>query len=173
MELTLRRPTPDDGPAHAALMTHPEVQPWLLGLPYASADAWRQRFSAPPEVQAAELQLLAFDGAQLVGSAGLHAAGPQARRRHAMSLGMSVLPQAQGQGVATTLLKALLCQADDWLGVLRVELTVFADNHRAIRLYERFGFEHEGRMRGYALRGGRYVDCLSMARLHPNPPALA
>jgi putative acetyltransferase len=28
----------------------------------------------------------------------------------------------------------------------------------------------EGLHRGYALRDGSYVDTLSMARLHPNPP---
>ena len=67
---------------------------------------------------------------------------------------------------------AITRQADDWLGVLRIELTVFADNTRAIRLYERFGFEHEGRLRGYALRDGRYVDALTMARLHPRPPMI-
>jgi hypothetical protein len=32
---------------------------------------------------------------------------------------------------------------------------------------------HEGRMRGFALRDGEYVDALMMARLHPNPPRLA
>jgi len=32
---------------------------------------------------------------------------------------------------------------------------------------------HEGTHRGYALRHGRYVDVHSMARLHPNPPAIA
>lgn len=171
MELILRRPTPDDGPAHAALMSHPEVQPWLLGLPYVSPESWRQRFSATPEVQSAELVLLALVDGHLAGSAGLHPAGPQARRRHAMSLGISVLPQVQGQGVASALMAALLRQADDWLGVLRVELNVFVDNHRAIRLYERFNFAVEGRMRGYALRHGQYVDCLSMARLRPSLPA--
>lgn len=170
MDLILRRPTPDDGPAHAALMSHPEVQPWLLGLPYVSPESWRQRFSATPEVQSTELVLLAMVEGQLVGSAGLHPVGPQARRRHAMSLGISVLPQVQGQGVASALMSALLRQADDWLGVLRVELSVFVDNHRAIRLYERFDFAVEGRMRGYALRHGQYVDCLSMARLRPSLP---
>ncbi|WAC72586.1 GNAT family N-acetyltransferase [Roseateles sp. SL47] len=166
----MRRPTPDDGPAHSALMSHPEVQPWLLGLPYVSPEAWRQRFSTTPDIQSAELTLLALQGDTLVGSAGLHPVGPHPRRRHAMSMGISVLPQVQGQGVASALMSALLRQADDWLGVLRVELTVFADNHRAIRLYERFNFAHEGRLRAYALREGRYMDCLSMARLHPSPP---
>lgn len=170
MDLTLRRPRPDDAPAFAALMSHPEVQPWLLQLPHASEAAWRQRFSTPVDTQTAELQLLAFDGERLVGSAGLHPTGPALRRRHVMSFGMGVLPEAQGLGVGKALVAALIRQADDWLGVLRLELTVFVDNERAIGLYERFGFQHEGRMRAYAMRAGRYVDCFSMARLHPNPP---
>jgi putative acetyltransferase len=59
------------------------------------------------------------------------------------------------------------------MGVLRIELTVYDDNARAIALYRKFGFEIEGRHRGYALRDGRYVDALTMARLHPAPPAFA
>lgn len=47
---------------------------------------------------------------------------------------------------------------------------MFADNTRAIALYERFGFVREGLHRCHALRDGVYVDTLSMARLHPNPP---
>ena len=62
--------------------------------------------------------------------------------------------------------------ADRWMGVLRLELIVYADNDGAIALYRNFGFEVEGRHRGYALRDGRYVDAFSMARLHPSPPLL-
>ncbi|RZI60972.1 MAG: GNAT family N-acetyltransferase [Rubrivivax sp.] len=170
--LTLRRPRPEDARAHAELMGHPGVQPSLLQLPYTSELLWQERFSKVPDTNSGELQLLAFDGERLVGSAGLHPVGPQVRRRHAMMLGIGVHPEAQGHGVGSALMDALMRQADDWLGVLRIELTVFADNPRAIRLYERFGFEHEGRLRGYALRDGRYVDALAMARLHPRPPVI-
>lgn len=173
MELSLRRPRPQDAEQMAALMSHPEVLPWLLQLPHASTESWQQRFSQPADLQSAELQLLAFDGERLLGSAGLHPAGAHQRRRHVMSLGMGVLPEAQGQGVGKALLAALIRQADDWLGVLRLELTVFCDNPRAIGLYQRFGFEIEGRLRAYALRAGRYEDCYTMARLHPQPPQWA
>ena len=44
---------------------------------------------------------------------------------------------------------------------------VYADNERAIALYRKFGFEAEGTHRAYALRDGRYVDALAMARLRP------
>ena len=70
-------------------------------------------------------------------------------------------------------MQALCDYADRWMGVLRIELTVYVDNAAAIALYRKFGFETEGRHRGYALRDGRYVDALAMARLHPNPPAAA
>jgi L-phenylalanine/L-methionine N-acetyltransferase len=66
----------------------------------------------------------------------------------------------------------LLDWADNWAAVLRIELTVFTDNARAIALYQRHGFAQEGVMRAYALRDGAYADALAMARLHPRPPAL-
>ena len=56
--------------------------------------------------------------------------------------------------------------------MLRVELVVHADNERAQALYRSMGFVEEGRHRAYALKNGRYVDAVAMARLHPNPPAL-
>jgi len=74
---------------------------------------------------------------------------------------------------SAALMLAALELADNWLNVLRIELTVYADNAAAIALYERHGFQIEGRLRAYALRGGRYVDALAMARLHPNPPQIS
>ena len=68
---------------------------------------------------------------------------------------------------------AAMCDyADRWAGALRLELTVYADNLPAIALYRKFGFEVEGTHRAYAMRDGRYVDALCMARLHPDPPQL-
>jgi putative acetyltransferase len=74
--------------------------------------------------------------------------------------------------VATALMAALCDYADRWVGVLRIELTVYTDNAMAIRLYRKFGFELEGTAKGYALRDGTYVDAHAMARLHPNPPRI-
>ena len=70
-----------------------------------------------------------------------------------------------GKGIGTALLAALVDAADRWLGLRRLELMVHADNAPALALYRRFGFEPEGRHRAYALRDGKYVDALTMARL--------
>jgi putative acetyltransferase len=56
-------------------------------------------------------------------------------------------------------------KADRWLNIRRLELVVYTDNAPAIALYERFGFEREGLLRGYAWRDGDYADCLAMARV--------
>lgn len=169
---TLRRATPDDAPAFARINSDPAVQPNLMQLPYPNVARWRQMLSDNDQPGRTDFVLLAEREGQMLGSAGLHPAGTALRRRHAAVLGISVAPEAQGQGVGRALLQALCDYADRWGQILRLELTVFADNERAIRLYRSLGFEHEGTHRGYALRDGAYADVLSMARLHPRPPRI-
>lgn len=171
----IRRAVLEDAAAFARVMGHPDVLPGLLQMPYATEALWQARLADMLALGKPDLMLVAelSDGRgapQVVGTAGLHPTSAAQRRRHAMNLGIAVHPDGQGQGVGHALVGALCDWADQWGQVLRIELTVFVDNARAIRLYERHGFVREGRHRGYALRHGRYTDVLSMARLHPNPP---
>lgn len=174
MKLTLRRVKPADAAAIAEQFSDPDVFGGTLQLPFASEEIWAQRIAGmnPPAPGSNEIVLAALIDDKPVGLAGLHPVGPQVRRRHVMGLGITVAKAAQGQGVGNALMTALLDYADNWAQVLRIELTVFHDNQRAIRLYERHGFAPEGRMRAYALRNGKYEDVLAMARLHPRPPLL-
>ena len=172
MTLTLRRVRPSDAAAMAEQLADPDVFPGLLQLPYANVELWQQRLSTPPVPGSPELMLIAERDGHAVGNAGLHPVGPQLRRRHAMMLGISVSPSARGQGVGNALMAALLDYADNWAQVLRIELNVFHDNQRAIRLYERHGFAPEGRLKAYALRDGVFEDVLAMARLHPRQPVV-
>ena len=164
--LTIRRAHPDDAPAVAAWMADPAVFAQLMQMPYPSVEMWRERLAAN-KAGSGEVSLVAVREGQPVGLASLNEPRAVWRRRHAMGLGISVAAHAHGQGVGSALMQALLDHADRWANLLRVELTVFADNARAIALYRRFGFQEEGRMRGYAWRDGAYADCLSMARLQP------
>lgn len=170
--LLIRSTTPDDAAAFARILGEPGVLLQTLQLPYPSEQKWKARLSEPPAPGSNDISLVAELGGQVVGSAGLFSPGPQVRRRHVAVLGISVATAAQGQGVGTALMQALCDYADRWGQVLRIELTVFADNARAIALYQRFGFETEGTHCGYALRDGVYADVLSMARLHPQPPTI-
>jgi putative acetyltransferase len=172
-KVSIRRARPDDAAAIARLMDEPVVYANLMQMPYASEEAQRTRIADSLVAGKSDLLLVAERDGKVVGSAGMHAAGPALRRRHVVMIGLSVVADAQRQGVGTALMKALCDYADRWMGVLRIELTVYVDNAAAIALYRKFGFETEGRHRGYALRDGRYVDAFAMARLHPDPPAAA
>ena len=165
--ISIRRATPEDASGLAALMADEAVYGNLLQLPHPSEAAWRERLEAKPSN--GDIQLLAIAQGQVVASAGLHG-NIHIRRRHAMHLGMAVAGPAQGKGVGSALMAALIDYADRWASVLRIELTVFSDNARAIALYKKFGFVQEGVFRAYGLRDGRYQDTLAMARLHPHPP---
>ena len=173
MTITVRRATPNDAAAFARIMGDPAVYPGLMQLPYTNEELWRTRLvegtvpAKPDLLLAAEL-----DGA-VVGTAGLHpAAATQIRRRHVAAIGISVAVEAQRQGVGSALMQAMCDYADRWMGVLRIELIVYTDNAVAIALYRKFGFEIEGRCRGYAMRDGQFADAFSMARIHPNPPTI-
>jgi L-phenylalanine/L-methionine N-acetyltransferase len=167
----LRRARPADAEGFVRMMQEPAVYAQLLQLPYPDAEMWRARLGAQQvNGHNPELHLVAEVQGEIVASAGLHPTGPHLRRRHVMSLGMSVAVPWQGRGVGSALMQALIDYADNWLGIVRIELGVYADNLRAQALYRKFGFELEGRQRAYALRDGQFVDSLLMARLHPNPP---
>jgi putative acetyltransferase len=112
---------------------------------------------------ASGLHLAAEWNGALIGSANLHRM--TGRRHHAAILGMGIHDGFTGKGVGTALLTALIGTSDNWHDIRRIELTVFSDNDAAIRLYEKFGFEHEGRCREFAFRNGVYADALTMARL--------
>ena len=60
-----------------------------------------------------------------------------------------------------------------WLDI--EQLFFFAEQwdaiERAIRLYEKLGFEQEGLLRMTTVRNGRYVDEYKMARIRPGVTA--
>ena len=120
-----------------------------------------QRMGPDDHVFAAVLEDVTLIG---TGSLTVH---PSPRMRHGATLGILVHTGYQNQGVGTALMKAVLDLADNWLMLVRVELEVFADNARAIHLYEKFGFEKEGLMRMSVVRDGQYQDNYKMARLRP------
>jgi putative acetyltransferase len=136
-----------------------------LQLPFQSIEVWRKRLTTNDDTQ---ITLVAAVAGEVVGNLGLTRL-TRPRRAHVGVIGMGVRDNWQGKGVGSALMQAALDLADNWLGLRRVELRVYADNDRAITLYRKFGFELEGTHRAYAIRNGVYVDSLSMARLIEGP----
>jgi L-phenylalanine/L-methionine N-acetyltransferase len=159
-EILIRAARPDDCERWAALVNLPGVRHNTLRLPFHTPEEVRKWLETR---NAASPAILACRGEEMVGCADLrHFDG---RRAHAGEVGLVVHDAHWGHGIGTALLGALTDTADRWLGLTRLQLTVFADNHRAIALYRRFGFRIEGTHRSYAFRDGTLADALSMARL--------
>jgi L-phenylalanine/L-methionine N-acetyltransferase len=153
---------PGDMEALTEIFNCPGVVAGTLQLPYQSVESRRERFG---QHSPGTYSLVAEVDGRVVGSAGVHVE-PAARRSHVGSIGMGVHDEFQGRGVGTALMEAIVDLAFKWLGLRRIELTVYADNDAAVRLYQKFGFEIEGTARSYALRNGALVDAYHMARLH-------
>lgn len=147
----------------AALYSEPSVAAQTLLLPYQSRELWRKRVGLGQENEGL-VALVALHQGSVIGSCSLSQVA-RVRRAHCADVAMGVSPAWQRQGVGSRLLAAVLEVADNWMNLRRVELTVYADNQAAIALYQKFGFETEGQLRDYAVRGGQFVDVLSMARL--------
>jgi len=165
--VTIRSAEPADAADISALLGQPGTFEGMLHLPDMPV-ASRLDFLQRLDPQGC--RLVAVGGGRIVGTAALYVLQPSLRRSHVRGLGIAVAPAWQGRGVGRQLLARLLAWADGWAGVLRIELWVHADNQPAIALYRSLGFVEEGRHPAYALSNGRYIESLSMARLHPDQP---
>ncbi len=160
-DILIRDLEPEDIPALTEAWNQPRAIWGTLQAPFTSIDARRRRSATLPEGHS---RLVAEIDGKVIGSAGLHPFDNR-RRAHAASIGLAVHDDYAGRGAGRALMDGLIELADRWLNYKRLELTVWTDNDRAIRLYEGFGFEHEGVHKAYAWRDGAYVDALAMARL--------
>ena len=160
-EIFIRAVEPEDYEALRDIYAQPRACRWTLLMPLPSAALWRDRLA---HLDPNRRLLVACLDQHPVGNIGLVLeANP--RRRHAASLGMGVHDAYAGRGVGRALMAAAIDLADNWLGVRRLELTVFADNGRAVGLYRSCGFDVEGRLRRFAMRDGVLADALTMARV--------
>jgi RimJ/RimL family protein N-acetyltransferase len=140
-----------------------EALPTLLQPPQIPTVDEEREFLARCQMAPTCVVLVAETGNGLVGMLDFHAyRHPQ--RQHAGIFGMSVGRPWRGRGIGTALLDALFQWASRH-DLHRIELEVLANNPGAIRLYERRGFQPEGRRRGAVVVEGEPVDLLLMARL--------
>lgn len=159
-EILIRAAEPEDMADLTEAWNQPLAVRGTLQVPFTSVDARRRRF----EAHSSSTRLVAVIDGKAIGMIFLGVEESR-RRAHCGSIGMAVHDAYAGRGAGSALMAAVVDQADKWLNLRRLELNVYADNARAIALYERFGFEREGLFRAYAWRDGEYVDSIAMARL--------
>ena len=148
---------------HDILMSDAVVE-GTMRVPYSPLDETSKRL----EPQDGLHHLVAVVEGQVVGFAELVRSPSQPRHAHAAELNMvCTRPDLVGRGVGRALTEAVIDLADNWLNVRRLGLVVFADNDRAISLYETLGFQREGVMRELGFKRGTYVDAVVMGRLRP------
>jgi ribosomal protein S18 acetylase RimI-like enzyme len=116
------------------------------------------------------IQFVAVEGERVVGWCDV-TPNPLEGFRHGGSLGMGLLDGYRERGLGAELLRETLAAAREH-GPPRVGLEVYDTNARAIALYRRFGFEHEGVKRASRILDGRIEDIVCMALWLREPATL-
>jgi L-phenylalanine/L-methionine N-acetyltransferase len=153
----IRAIRPEDAGAISDIRRQPQVMRYTPAMPSDRPTNYLERWGANDHVLVAEL-----DG-RVVGYAGLHVR--DGKRRHSAWLGIAVHDEFAGRGGGQLLMKGLLDLADQWIGLVRVDLESFAENERAIAMYLRFGFVEEGRQKKAYFIDGKLCDAILMARV--------
>jgi RimJ/RimL family protein N-acetyltransferase len=156
----------DDLPRFVEWFGDPEVRRHLgIWLPFSLAQEERWFERNLEQVERQELVLLAIETAEGVhiGNIGLHQI--DWKNRHA-ELGITIGEKAYwNQGYGSDAVRTMLTLAFREMNLHRVQLRVDADNARAIRCYEKAGFQKDGTLRGIVFREGKHVDQFVMSIL--------
>jgi ribosomal-protein-serine acetyltransferase len=104
-------------------------------------------------------------GGEIVGGAGFHAMD---RLNRSTSVGYWLAAEAQGSGLMTATVRALLDHAFHTLDLHRVVIEAVIDNSRSRAIPERLGFVEEGVQRQAKLVRGRFEDAALYSMLAPD-----
>lgn len=164
-EIQLRNATASDGSAvlENFNLTHAETD-YLLTYPDENRFDSEQesRFLERKEESPNEIELIAMVDSKVVGTAGVDAVGTKYKVAHRAEFGISVLKEYWGLGIGRALMEACIQCARD-AGYVQLELSVVADNARAISMYQRAGFMECGRNpKGFYSRTAGFQELVSM-----------
>lgn len=93
--------------------------------------------------------------------------GNQLKRfAHKVEFGVCVLQDFWGYGIGKNLLKESISWADS-TGIKKITLNVLESNDKAVKLYQKLGFEIEGKLKNdKVLSDGNYHHTIVMGRFH-------
>ena len=161
----LRNGTAADGDAVWAVFqqTHAESD-YLLSYPDENSFTAEQegQFLKRKAESANEVEIIALVDGRVAGTAGVDAIGAKYKLRHRAEFGISVLKEYWGLGIGRALMDACI-ECAKRAGYAQLELTVVAENARAVEMYRRAGFVEFGRNpRGFNSRISGYQELVSM-----------
>src|SRR5213594_1853677 len=130
----------------------------VLLRPLASSDLRRcVKWFSDPQIFAMEVE------GQHVGNLGLHKIDRVHRKAE---VGIVIgEPSFWSQGYGTEAMRVVLRYGFDALGLNKISLDVLEYNTRALRTYERLGFQREGVHREDIYKDGRFVNVMRMSIL--------
>ena len=152
----------EDLPAYVRWLNDPAVLKYFgnwIPCPQAQEEQWYERMLLDSSSRNFAIE---FEG-QHVGGAGF---GSINGRNAGAEVGLFIgPPELWDRGLGYDTLRTLLRFGFEQMNLHRIYLRVYADNSRAISLYEKAGFRHEGRWRQAEYRHGLYYDILWMSIL--------
>lgn len=163
-EIIIREAEAADAPALLVYLNEVAGESEYLGFgggEFEKDEEEEARFLEEKKESPNSLFLLALINDEIVGELG-YSGGHRQRTQHTGEMGVTVRKEHWGQGIASMLIDALIFWAERAAVVTKIDLLVRADNERAIRLYERKGFEREGRIRRSLCIRDTYHDTLAM-----------
>jgi diamine N-acetyltransferase len=160
--VVLRAVERDDLPRYVQWLNDPAVLEYFGSMvPLSSTDEerWYEEMLQDPSVRNFAVE---FEGRHVGGAGFLRIDMRNASAEAGLFIG---LPELWDQGLGYDVLHTLLRFGFQQMNLNRIYLRVFAGNERAVHLYEKLGFQHEGRWRQAGFRHGRYHDLLWMSVL--------
>ncbi|WP_299664867.1 GNAT family N-acetyltransferase [uncultured Ruegeria sp.] len=153
-----------DHTAIHTLLSSEHVAKGTMRSPHDPLSSTVNRLKEQPD----RLQLVAELDDEVLGFAEVQTYFAVPRANHLATLNLlATRRDKQFRGVGSALVETVVRQCRVHWGLRRLELLVWEDNTQAIWLYDKFGFQKEGRLRDYVRSGGEFRDALAMSLLFP------
>ena len=165
--IRLRAVEKEDLPLFVQWLNDPEIIAGLMmytPLSVADENRWFEKIQDHiPEERPLAIEILQENSWRLAGNSEFHEISLS---NHSAEIGIFIGDKSIWDlGYGTEAMQLLLKHGFESLNLHRIFLRVYETNLRAIHVYEKVGFIHEGRLRQARYKNGKYMDELFMGIL--------
>ncbi len=108
------------------------------------------------------------DSGEFCGAGGFNSWNRQHRKAE---IGLWLLPEHWGKGILKEVMPILFREGFENLGLNRIEGFVQSDNIKCRQALEKISFQHEGRLREWEIKDGKFIDVDVYAILREKHPS--